>query len=325
MIFYRLPDGAEVRSVPAGAVAVLGFFDGVHKGHRKLFDTAASCDGPVVAWTFSSGERTGLLTDDATRLRLLGEAGAEYAAVADFRELKDADGPTFVSSVLKDRLAVAHAVCGESFRFGRGAAWDASALESLCRENGVGCTVVPTVSVCGVPVSSSAIREMISSGDVEGAAALLGRAHFLRLPVVKGKMIGRLLGFPTANQLLPLDLVCPADGVYVCRASFDEDGKTVRFPGVLNVGVCPTLDAEGMRAFRRDNPEYSLPDEAVLGSKVLETHVIGYDGDLYGRELRVDLCARLRDEIRFDGVDALVRAVREDEKKALEYFGHDPL
>ncbi len=320
MVFYSLPSGAELSFVPEGSVAVLGYFDGVHRGHRALFRAAAAVGGAVLAWTFLSGSRTGLLTDDEDRFRLLGEAGARYAAAEDFEKLRNEDGSSFVKSVLRDALRVSHVVCGESFRFGKGAAWDAGDLYDLCEKRGIGCTVVPEKKDDGVPISSSEIRKRLSSGDAEGAARLLGRPHFYRLPVVRGKMLGRLIGFPTANQIVPEKLLCPAEGVYVCRASFEEDGADLCFPGVLNIGTCPTLDESGLREFRRENPGYELPDGVILGSKVMETHVIGFDGDLYGRVLRVDLFSRLRGEIRFSGTDELVRAVRADEAAALEYF-----
>ncbi|MBR3423265.1 MAG: hypothetical protein IKG80_02115 [Clostridia bacterium] len=320
MVFYHLPELRPVDKVPRGLCAVLGFFDGVHRGHRELFATASRHGAPVLAWTFFSGSRTDLLTDDAARFRLLYEAGAEYAAAADFDEVRDMEGEPFVRDVLVSRLSVGRAVVGESFRFGKGAAWDSDDLRRLCEGSGVPCTVVPTVAADGTPVSSSAIRKLISSGKAEDAARLLGREHFYTLPVVRGKMLGRRLGFPTANQIIPRSLVTPARGVYVCRASFEENGEALRFPGVLNIGVCPTLGGEQIAAFRRENPDYEVPDEAILGREVMETHVIGYDGDLYGRILRVDLCRKLREEKKFGSVDALKDQIRADERSATEYF-----
>lgn len=319
MEFFSFPDGAAA-APPSGCVAVLGFFDGVHVGHRELFRIAGESGAPVLAWTFRSGTRRGLLTDDETRFRLLSEAGADFVAAADFEAMRDLDGPTFVRDVLAGELGVSRAVSGESFRFGRGAAWNAADLDALCREANIPVTVVPAVRSGDVPVSSSAVREMISLGDAEGAARLLGREHFYLLPVVRGKMIGRLLGFPTANQIVPPALVSPARGVYACRVSFASGNETATFPGVLNVGVCPTLDRDGLAEFRRENPDYRLPDDAIVGAEVMETHVIGYDGDLYGKTVRVDLCRRLRDEKRFGSTDELVRAIGADKEAALGYF-----
>ena len=325
MVFYHLPDLCFVDEIPRGLTAVLGFFDGVHAGHRKLFAVAGRYGAPVLAWTFSSGSRSDLLTDDATRFRLLWGAGAEYVAAADFDAIKDKDGPSFVRDVLVSSLGVSRAVSGESFRFGKGAAWDADDLSRLCAENGIPVFVVPTVGIDGTPASSSAIRKLIASGDVEGAARLLGRDHFYELPVVRGKMLGRLLGFPTANQIIPKTLLTPARGVYVCRASFYEDGEKTTFPGVLNIGVCPTLGRDELAAFREENPGFDLPDDAIVGREVMETHVIGYDGDLYGRTLRVDLCRRLREERKFDSLDELTAQIKKDERTALEYFGKNNL
>ena len=230
MVFYHLPDREPLREIPRGLTAVLGFFDGVHRGHRELFAAASRYGEPILAWTFSAGGRSGLLTDDEERFALLHEAGAEYLCAADFRKIRSTDGESFVKDVLLSRLRVGRAVVGESFRFGKGAAWDSADFERLCREAGVPCTVAPTVTDGGEPVSSSSIRKLIASGDAEGAARLLGREHFYSLPVVRGKMLGRLLGFPTANQIIPKTLVTPARGVYVCRASFEEGGKSAVSP-----------------------------------------------------------------------------------------------
>lgn len=320
MVFYRLPDGVPVRDIPAGCTAVLGFFDGVHAGHRELFAAAARHGAPVLAWTFFAGDRRDLLTDDKTRLRLLGEAGADFAAVAGFDELRGEDGPSFVKRHLAKFLRVGRTIAGESFRFGKNAAWDAGDLLSLCAGEGIPCEIVPTVKIDGVTVSSSAIRKMIGEGAVRDAARLLLRDHFYSLPVVRGKMLGRRLGFPTANQIIPKNLVAPARGVYVCRASFEENGESRVFPGVLNVGVCPTLTQSELAAFREENPDFDLPDGSIVGMEVMETHVVGYGGDLYGRTLRVGLCERLREEKKFPSLDALVSAIRADEQSALEYF-----
>ena len=291
--------------IPRGLTAVLGFFDGVHRGHRELFAAAARYGAPVLAWTFSSGDRTDLLTDDEERFGLLHEAGAEYLCAADFGEIRDVDGEAFAKDVLFSLLGIGRAVVGESFRFGKGAARNSEDLVRLCSEAGVPCTVLPTVTDGGAPVSSSSIRKLIASGDVESAS--------------------RLLGFPTANQIIPKSLVTPARGVYVCRASFEEGGTGRRFPGVLNIGVCPTLSRDTIAAFREENPDYDLPDETIIGREVMETHVIGYEGDLYGKILRIGLCRKLRDEIKFGSVEELTDRIRADENSALEYFKDNKL
>ncbi|MBR6915648.1 MAG: hypothetical protein IKN36_04755 [Clostridia bacterium] len=325
MVFYHLPDREPMSEIPRGLTAVLGFFDGVHRGHRELFAAAARYGAPVLAWTFSSGDRTDLLTDDEERFGLLHEAGAEYLCAADFGEIRDVDGEAFAKDVLFSLLGIGRAVVGESFRFGKGAARNSEDLVRLCSEAGVPCTVLPTVTDGGAPVSSSSIRKLIASGDVESASRLLGREHFYSLPVVRGKMLGRLLGFPTANQIIPKSLVTPARGVYVCRASFEEGGTGRRFPGVLNIGVCPTLSRDTIAAFREENPDYDLPDETIIGREVMETHVIGYEGDLYGKILRIGLCRKLRDEIKFGSVEELTDRIRADENSALEYFKDNKL
>ena len=322
MKIYHLPDMTDRDMLPSGCVAVLGFFDGVHAGHRELFRRAAvvAAGRKIVAWTFSGGSRGRLLTDDKTRFRLLGEAGADYVTAEDFDALRSLSGEEFVRDVLVRRLGVSHAVCGRSFRFGKDASSDAEDLVRFCADYGVGCTVVPSVTVGGEAISSSRVRRLVESGDVKEAARLLGREHFYCLPVVRGKMLGRELGFPTLNQIIPKNLVSPAPGVYVCRASFEEGGEVRDMAGVCNMGSCPTVDEKELEEFRRACPDYVLPEGATLFADVLETHVIGEAPDLYGKTVRVSLYERLRGEMKFDSIEELARAVAEDSRRAEEYF-----
>lgn len=322
MKIYHLPDLTLRDTLPPGCVAVLGFFDGVHAGHRELFRRAAagSAGRQVVAWTFFSGSRENLLTDDMTRFRLLGEAGADYVAAEDFDDFRSLSGEEFVRDVLCGSLGVSCAVCGESFRFGRGASCGAEDLMRFCGDAGIGCTAVPSVMSGGEAVSSSLIRRLVRSGDVRRAARLLGREHFYSLPVVRGKRLGRELGFPTLNQIIPKNLVSPAPGVYACRVSFEEDGAARSLPGVCNMGSCPTVTRAELEDFLKKNPDYVLPEEAALGVDVLETHAIGKTPEMYGKTVRVSLCERLRDERRFDSLEELTQAVAEDARRAAEFF-----
>ena len=323
MKIYHLPDLTLRDTLPSGCVAVLGFFDGVHIGHRELFRRAAA-DGAgrqTVAWTFSGGSRENLLTDDATRFRLLGEAGADYVVAEDFEGLRSLEGAEFVRDVLRGKLGVSLAVCGESFRFGRGASCGAEDLTRFCGEAGIGCTVIPCVTAEGEAVSSSLIRRLVRSGDMRRAARLLGREHFYSLPVVHGKTLGRKLGFPTLNQIIPKNLVAPAPGVYACRVSFfEENGEARDLPGVCNMGTCPTVNEAELEEFLKKNPGYVLPEGAALGVDALETHVIGETPDLYGKVVRVSLCEKLRDEKKFDSLHELSLAVAADRRHAEEYF-----
>jgi riboflavin kinase/FMN adenylyltransferase len=322
MKIYHLPDMTPSDTLPSGCAAVLGFFDGVHIGHRELFRRAEelSSGRGVVAWTFFSGSRNSLLTDDVTRFRLLGDAGADYVIAEDFEDLRSLTGEEFVRNVLREKLRVLCAVCGESFRFGKDASSGAEDLLRFCREAGIGCAVVPTVVSGGEPVSSSLVRRLVSSGNVKDAALYLGRKHFYSLPVVHGKTLGRKLGFPTLNQIIPKNLVAPAPGVYACRVSFEENGEARDLPGVCNMGTCPTVNEAELEEFLKKNPGYVLPEGAVLGADALETHVIGETPDLYGKTVRVSLCVKLRDEKKFDSLEELIRAVASDRRHAEEYF-----
>ena len=177
MKIYHLPDMTDRDMLPSGCVAVLGFFDGVHAGHRELFRRAAAvADGRrIVAWTFTGGSRERLLTDDDARFRLLGDAGADFVVAEDFADLRSLPGEEFVRDVLQKKLGASHAVCGESFRFGFGASSDAGDLARFCGALGMGCTTVPSVTSGGEAISSTRVRRLVESGDVKEAARLLGR------------------------------------------------------------------------------------------------------------------------------------------------------
>ena len=322
MKIFSLPDMTPSDTLPSGCVAVLGFFDGVHAGHRELFRRAAAvADGRrIVAWTFTGGSRERLLTDDDARFRLLGDAGADFVVAEDFADLRSLSGEEFVRDVLQKKLGASHAVCGESFRFGFGASSDAGDLARFCGALGMGCTTVPSVTSGGEAISSTRVRRLVESGDVKEAARLLGREHFYCLPVVRGKMLGRELGFPTLNQIIPGNLAAPAPGVYVCRVSYEENGEARDLPGVCNMGTCPTVDEAELEEFLKKNPGYVLPEGAALGTDTLETHVIGGTPDLYGKVVRVSLFDRLRDEKKFDSLGDLAAAVANDARRAEEYF-----
>ena len=286
-----LENNAEC-SFAADAAVALGNFDGVHIGHRRLFDALGS-DARRAVFTFADLRREGLICTLDERLRLIGECGAEFAAVADFADVKQMSAPRFVQ-LLCESLDVRRLVCGYNFTFGAGGTATAGDLRTLAAANGVETVVVPPVEVGGAVVSSSRIRELISAGDMEGAAALLGRRWGFALPVVHGRELGRRMGYPTVNQLFPAELIAPRYGVYASRVTFRGETRG----GVTNVGVRPTVDGAALTA---------------------ETHVFDFDGGLYGEVVRVELCAFLRPERRFASVDELFAQVARDAERARSY------
>jgi riboflavin kinase/FMN adenylyltransferase len=289
---------------PAACVAV-GNFDGVHLGHQALaaavVGRARARGGVAGALTFEPHparvlrpERapSALLTLDQ-KARLLAEAGVERLAVLPFdRSLAMLTPEEFARRVLQDALGARSVVVGENFRFGHGRAGDVGELRRLGAELGFEVASLPPVSLGGRPVSSTRIREALGHGEVRQAQALMGRPYFIEGEVVRGDARGRALGFPTAN-LEPRNELLPRDGVYAARCGLA--GEPPERPAVVNIGRRPTFDGREVRA---------------------EAHLLGFAGDLYGRELRLDFVDRLRDERRFDGPGPLVEQIRADVAQA---------
>lgn len=289
---------------PSPCVVAIGNFDGVHLGHRAVFarlaELGAAHGVPTCAYTFDPAptavvapqrHQPRILTV-AERVRRLGEAGIDRIVIEPFTRAWAAHPARwFAEEVLGRRLHARAVVVGWNFRFGAGREGDVDGLRAWLA--GVEIAALGPVEAGGAVVSSSRVRRLVQAGDVEAAAALLGRPHALTGTVISGDRRGRTIGFPTANLENEVELL-PANGVYAVRASVDRGAP---LPAVLNVGTRPTVDGTRLS---------------------IETHVLDFDGDLYGRELRVDLVARLREERRFPALDALVAQIREDVARARE-------
>ena len=279
-------------------VAALGFFDGVHIGHRRLLSKVAELSAarsliPAV-FTFSDDARTfkpdaARLTDFSEKLELFREAGIERVYAADFPDLSGLSPERFVSDVLIGRLGVFVAVCGFNFRFGARAAGDSETLVRLMREAGRDAEVIAPAILDGTVVSSSAIRALLSEGDVGRAEQMLGRPYSFTGRVEHGRGYGHTEGIPTVNLPIPPHLAVPRRGVYRSRVILDG-GEGYR--AVSNVGVRPTFGGTTVNC---------------------ESYLIDYPGgDLYGREARVELYGFLRDERRFDTPEELYRQIERD-------------
>lgn len=286
----------------AGAVVTVGTFDGVHRGHRRVLDD-------LVRRADASGRESVLVTFDPHPLRvvrpesapplltpteekkpLLAESGVHHAVILAFtRELQQFSARDFVVRILLGRLGMRELVIGYDHGFGRGREGSVDTMRELGGELGFAVDVVDAVLLDGEPVSSTRIRNALATGDVREAARCLGRRYSLQGPVVHGQRRGRDLGFPTANiALRDPEKMVPLPGIY---AVFGWVGET-RVPGLLHLGPRP--------AFPGDPP-------------TIELYLMDFSGDLYGRELRVDFCERLRDIRPFDSVEALIAQMREDE------------
>ncbi|MCI8699217.1 MAG: riboflavin biosynthesis protein RibF [Oscillospiraceae bacterium] len=291
-------------------VVALGFFDGVHMGHGALLRTVAerakALDASPCAFTFDrsptaalTGRTIPLLTGVEDRGALMRELYAiEEVIVAPFDMMRQMDWRDFVEQYLQKELGAVHVVAGHDFRFGYKGEGDPRRLGEKCRELGMGCDVIPKVEIDGVTVSSTYIRALVEEGKMERAGWFLGHPHTLSGPVVHGSELGRTLGTPTANLLVPEGVIAPGFGVYAGR---------VRLPGgetrlaVTNVGTRPTVNND-----RR--------------AVTVEPWILDYQGDLYGRNIRVEFYARLRPEKRFPSVQALRDAILENARQTREYF-----
>lgn len=291
----------------------IGNFDGVHRGHQALIAATCARAGargglagvltftPHPARVFAPTLAPPLITSLERRLELLAEAGVEVAVVEPFtRAFAAIEAESFVREVLAARLGARDVVVGYDFSFGRGRRGNPEMLARLGAELGLQVTVVPPVLVDGLVCSSTKVREFVLEGRMEGAALLLGRPFEIIGPVGRGAGRGRALGIPTAN-LSPEGELLPRLGIYAGRAcllgaSGAPEGAPLRV--ALSVGSNPTF--------------------VQSGGVTVEAHLLDFDGDLYGRRLRVEVLHRLRDERRFESAEALMEQIRDDVLKVRE-------
>lgn len=289
----------------------VGNFDGLHRGHRSIMETitsrALALGGESVVYTFEPHPRKVLHPDRAPRLlttleqklELLEALGVDLAVVEPFTSAFARMAPDrFVRECLHEPLRPLEVYVGYDFHFGRDREGSMRELTQLGPRLGFAVTIIPEVTVRGRDVNSTRIRELLGAGGVEEAAELLGRPYTVRGSVVEGDRRGRTLGFPTLN-LHPENEVLPAPGVYSGRVRFLDDGDPGRgsvYPAVTNVGRRPTFK----------------PDDPVLA----EAHLLDFDADAYGRRVEIAFEARLRDERRFESVDALRAQIQDDRETA---------
>jgi riboflavin kinase / FMN adenylyltransferase len=269
---------------PAPRAIAVGTFDGVHLGHRDVIagaDTVLTFEPHPVA-VIAPQHMPKLLTPLAVKADIIATLGIEELIVVRFDAAFAArSAEQFVDDVLVGRLGASAVSIGENFRFGAGARGDAALLSADGRFE---TRVVALREIDGEIVSSSRIRSLIAAGEVARAAVLLGDPFELRATVVGGDRRGRELGFPTANLVPPVGVVCPGHGVYA--------GLANGIPAAVNVGVRPTF--------------------GTGRAELIEAYLLDFDGDLYGQELRLRFLERLRGEQRFATVDALIEEMHRD-------------
>ena len=287
----------------------VGNFDGVHLGHRAMLERvvagaralrAASCVltfEPHAREFFAPDRAPTRLTRLRDKLELFAEAGIERAHVARFdARLAGVAAERFVDEVLLAGLGAVWLLVGRDFRFGARRAGDFALLERMAHERGFALEAMADVTLAGARVSSSGVRGALAAGDLARAAQLLGRRFTMSGRVAHGERLGRQLGFPTANIVLRRRP--PLAGVFVVEAELEETHARLR--GAASVGRRPTV---------RDN-----------ASPLLEVHLLDFDAPIYGRHLRVTFLEKLRDEEKYDGMEALRAAIARDVNRTREYF-----
>lgn len=273
----------------------LGSFDGLHKGHKAVIASALSMRAsgllPVVL-LFDEHPQKILsvappeILQKSKRNRILENAGAGIYEIS-FSSVCSLSPEEFFDRILVDKLNAGAVCCGENYRFGAGGAGDCEVLKGLCSRKSVSHSIVDSVDEGGLPVSSTRIRSAVKSGDIRLANAMLGRPFSYEYVVVSGDARGRLMGAPTANQLFDAGFCVPAFGVYASVTQIDG----CEYPCVTNIGIRPTFGGTELRS---------------------ETHIIGFSGDLYGRNIEVSLLDIIRGEKRFSSMDELSTQIRND-------------
>lgn len=292
-------------------VLAAGFFDGVHRGHQKVLETArrnaSARDGHAWVLTFavhpmkvlSPSKKPPLITSNEHKLKIMDEMQLDGCILMPFEKSTSLMSAEEFLSMLQNNIGnLEEIVVGRNWKFGKGGTGTTRVLSKLCREKGLALTVVDPVIRDGQPVSSTRIRTQILTGDLKGAARMLGRPVSVLGEVVRGKRMARGLGFPTAN-LKTEDEVLPPFGVYAVMVYLEQKTHC----GVLNFGTRPTF-ARG-----------------AISKPVMEIHIMDYNGDLYGRKIEVVVVEKLRDEKKFASKDELKKQIDLDVRLAGAVLG----
>ena len=313
-----LRDVEACRQDGAGSVVTIGAYDGVHLGHRAVIAevrhraAAAGLRSAVITFdrhpasVVRPESAPRLLTDLEQKLELLAATGLDRCLVISFDEARSKEpAEEFVREVLVECLAARVVIVGEDFHFGHQRRGNVELLRTMGDDHGFEVAGLPLVDADGAAAgdaekaSSTAIRHALVSGDLDRANALLGRPHEVRGVVAHGDARGHELGFPTANVSVPGDILLPADGIYAGWYA-RPDGAV--HPAAISLGRRPTFYEEAH-------------------ASLLEAHLLDFDGDLYGEPARVQFVARLRGELKFDDVGALVDQIRRDCEAARALLG----
>jgi len=289
-------------------VLALGNFDGVHKGHKQILESAYEYakEKSLKFGVFTFDVHPRLCANDSSfrlllpteeKIKLFKASGADFVYFEDFSKVKDFEKQEFVQYIIKT-LGAEAVFCGENFKYAKGASGDCKTLAEDMARLSKKVFSLPLLYEDTQPISSSRIRSLVEKGDVEKANMLLGHKFSIDGKVLHGNSLGHTIGFPTVNIKLSDTLVHPKYGVYA--SEIFVDGK--RYYGVTDVGVKPTVAND---------------EKNVLA----ETNIFGFDKDIYGKYIKVCLCKLLRTEKRFSGLEELKRAIDNDVENTKKYFG----
>jgi riboflavin kinase/FMN adenylyltransferase len=289
-------------------VLTIGNYDGIHVGHRRIIERvkqkAKELSGTSMLMTFHPHPMSVLRPDKYTRIitplyvkkRLVEEAGIDVLLIVPFNdEFRGIEAARFITDILIKRIGVAGVIVGHDFRLGKDGAGDVRMLRGFSEDYDIYLGVVEPVTVDGERVGSNRIRKMIAAGDVDRAKRLLERPHMIGGIVVQGKSRGAGIGFPTINLATSFELI-PKEGVYVTETGIG--GK--RYPSVTNIGYNPTFD---------DSRELTV-----------ETFILGFSEDVYGKDVYLYFHKRIRAEMKFRSAEELQARIAKDVETAREYF-----
>jgi riboflavin kinase/FMN adenylyltransferase len=297
-------------ALESGSIVTIGTFDGVHVGHKKiieeLINKAKKNDLQSVLLTFFPHPRMVLQKDADIKLintldeksMILEKLGLDFLAIEEFTEqFSRITAVEFVRDILINKLHAKQVIIGYNHRFGRNRAASIEDLNEFAEIFDFKVHQIPAQDIDEVAISSTKIRLALSQGDIEKANKYLGYDFMLTGAIIKGKGLGKTLGFPTANLSIeePYKLI-PKNGVYVVSSNFNDK----RFYGMMNIGVNPTVNGEGQS---------------------IEVHFFDMDEDLYGHKVQINMHARLRDEQKFDSLDALKKQLNKDKADSLNFLG----
>lgn len=276
-------------------VVAIGFFDGVHKAHqsiiKKAVDYAKDNQLQSAVFTFCNAptckQSSKLLLNTNQKNQVLLGLGVDSVFSIDFNQLKEYSAQAFIKEVLIDKLNVTHIICGQDFKFGKDRSADTDELKHIAEKYGITFAICEMITDDEITISATRIRNLITYGNIKEANALLGRNHFFSGTVIHGKKLGRTIDFPTINQRIPTKNIVPKYGVYATQTMIE--GRC--HPSITNIGIRPTIQGKDLLA---------------------ETYIIDFNGDLYDKDITVEMIDFIRSEKKFESLDRLKHQIAQD-------------